>query len=104
MSNAIHPVDWAEAEAFAKCRLDRRRKYAIGPRDLYMGGEGSLLLVATSWVDSCSGCFEGGEYGGLAHHYGVHPKHGCRVGAGCDECGYHGVVRSSMWLPSESQP
>lgn len=97
----IRDVHWREAESFAKRRLDRRRKYAIGPRDLYMGGEGDLLLSLVKWVDSCTGCYEGGECGGLDDYYDWHPKHNCRIGEGCSECGHHGVVRQAMWLPAE---
>jgi hypothetical protein len=57
------------------------------------------LGVEWDYCDSCSGCFEGGEYMGMAHHYPVHPVHGCHVGAGCDECGYHGIRKHRSFVP-----
>lgn len=53
------------------------------------------------WTDSCSGCFEGGEYMGMAHHYPYDGKAGCHVGAGCHECGYTGKRRRVEYIPAE---
>lgn len=74
-------VSIEHAEELAEKRLDRRRNYAVI--------EGQLCSLVR-WTDACSGCFEFGEYGGLAHLYGYDKKRGCHVGAGCDECGYTG--------------
>jgi len=41
-----------------------------------------------------SGCFSAGEYGGNEHNYPYDAKAGCRVGAGCHECGYTGKRRT----------
>lgn len=97
LTAAVREVHWREAEEFASKRLDRRRKYAIGPD--WDGGRIVLLELCT-WTTSCSGCFEGGECMGLAHHYPYDTKRQCHVGAGCAECGYSGKVRQAMWLPT----
>lgn len=54
------------------------------------------------WTDSCSGCFEAGEYCGLAHLYPWDEKAGCSVGSGCRECGYTGKVRRAELVPFDS--
>ena len=87
-------IDARSAEAVVGCRLDRRRAYCLV--------DGTLCLLVT-WTDTCSGCFEGGECMGLAHHYGYDDKAGCHVGAGCDECGYTGKRRRAMWVPITAQ-
>ncbi len=63
------------------------------------GHEGFVIR----WTDSCSGCYEGGEYGGSAHLYPTDPKAGCSIGFGCEECGYQGKVRHSMWFPFDTK-
>jgi hypothetical protein len=68
---------YEEAESICGRRLDRRRNYAIV--------EGAVCESA-SWVSACSGCYEGYEV-----------DHG--VGMGCHECGFHGRVRTGMWVP-----
>lgn len=68
------PLSWDEADKRAGFRLDRRKAWA------FVEGE---LCEAVSWTQSCSGC----NYESEAR------------GGGCDECGYHGVVRNSMWVP-----
>ena len=53
-----------------------------------------------SWVTtSCSGCFEAGEYMGLASNYPYDGKAGCHIGSGCDECGHTGKRRRYFWQP-----
>ena len=51
------------------------------------------------FTEACSGCFEFGDYGGLAHNYPWDEKAQCRVGAGCDECGYTGKRRQIHFIP-----
>ena len=41
---------------------------------------------------SCTGCFEGGEYGGNEQYYPYSKVFQCRPGSGCHECGGIGVV------------
>lgn len=53
-----------------------------------------------TWTSECSGCFEGGENGGLAENYPWDEKAKCRIGMGCQECGYTGKRRFRM-LASE---
>lgn len=67
------------ADALAGRRVDRRRNYCI------MDGK---LHEAASWTQPCADCTDGGEY----------PS---GPGVGCSECGYHGVVRSGMWVEYE---
>lgn len=78
-----------QAEALLGHRVDRRRKY---------WRQGDQVLVEIKWVGSCTGCYES-EDGYPCGEYPVHPKHLCYIGAGCDECGYHGVVRQGAWVP-----
>lgn len=61
-----------------KRKLDRRRNYAV------VNGE---LCECGTWTDECSGC----------SHY----DEGYRISdpSGCEECGYTGKVRNSMWVP-----
>lgn len=67
-------VAWADADQRAGFRLDRRKAWA------FIEGR---LGESVRWVQSCSGC-----------SYGFESR-----GGGCDECGYHGVVRCAMWMP-----
>lgn len=53
----------------------------------------------TTYTDVCSGCFEAGDYMGQAHHYRHDDKAGCYVGHGCDECGYTGKRRHTVFCP-----
>lgn len=53
----------------------------------------------TTLTMECSGCFEWGEYGGMAHLYPYDNKANCHVGNGCEECGYTGKRRRSWWQP-----
>lgn len=70
------PLSWEEADKRAGWRLDRRRAWAFI--------EGSLC-ESIHWTQACSGCA-----------YGFADR-----GGGCDECGYHGVVRQGQWVPAE---
>lgn len=56
------------------------------------------------WTEACSGCFEAGDYNGLAQNYAFDEKAGCRVGIGCDECGYTGKRRSEWFIPFSQFP
>ena len=60
---------------------------------------GKVWVQLIEWVDSCSGCCELGDYGSGSETYPTHPKHHCLIGAGCDECGYHGIRVSSFYAP-----
>lgn len=60
---------------------------------------GKIWVTLSKWTQSCSGCFEGGEYGGLAHNYRYDNKAQCHIGMGCGECGYTGKRRVEMYLP-----
>lgn len=74
------PVSWADADKMAGRRLDRRKAWA------FVEGE---LCELCSWTQACSGCSYGFEYGSDNR------------GGGCHECGHHGVVRRSSWVPAE---
>ena len=50
---------------------------------------------------SCSGCCDLGENCGSERLYPFDKKAGCRVGSGCDECGYTGKRRVDVWTPLE---
>lgn len=73
----ICPSTHENAERIVGRRLDRRRNYAI------IDGK---VCQYISWTQQCSGCSADCE-----------EERGC----GCEECGYHGRVRESMWLPLE---
>lgn len=87
------PSTYELADKLAGRRLDRRKNYCI------INGQ---VCEGVSWVESCSGCFET-EDGHPVGEYPIHPKHGCHVGAGCEECGHHGVVRHSQWMPIDGK-
>lgn len=81
-------IGWDEADFRAGRRLDRRKAWAFidnRPHEL------------VRWTQACSGCScDCGD--------GYPCDHGA---SGCDECGYHGVVRNQMWIPThqpEDQP
>lgn len=69
------------ADKLAGRRLDRRRNYLIA--------KGEVRQLHT-WTQNCSGCSDCNEH-----------RPGSR-GAGCSECGYHGVVRQGMYLPLQN--
>lgn len=54
-----------------------------------------------AYTASCTGCFEGGDYMGLAHNYPYDAKAQCYVGMGCQECGYSGKRRHVFWMSLE---
>lgn len=74
-----------------------KRRYAVidGRRVLVVRWRG-VDGYEVKWTASCSGCFES-EDGYPVGSYPRHPKHGCYVGAGCPECGYHGVRVHCGW-------
>lgn len=78
---------YSVAEKIAKKRLDHRRNYAI------INGQ---VCVFEQFTRPCSGCSCDGEY----------PCSCCNErGAGCEECGYTGKVRSGYWMPFDgSEP
>lgn len=86
-----------EAEQINGKKLDKRCKYAIslGGDPPYKKGQ---LLQLGSWYSTCSGCYESVD-GQPFGDYPWHEKHGIYIGAGCSECGYHGIVKQSMYLP-----
>lgn len=71
------PISWDEADCRAGFRLDRRKAWA------FVDGQ---LCESLSWTASCSGC--------------SYPD---GTNEGCSECGYHGKVRSGMWVPYETR-
>lgn len=85
---------WREAESIAKERLDRRRAYMVRT----MSDGAKHLRVRVIHTSECSGCFEAGEYMGLAHQYPWDERAQCHVGAGCGECGYTGKRRTEWWI------
>ena len=73
-----HPSTYEEAEKIHGQKLDRRRNYGI------VKG----LVSALHWnTAACSGCTDDSEYSCASR------------GGGCIECGYHGVVRSGIYIP-----
>lgn len=71
------PLTWDAADRLAGRRLDRRKNWA------FIDGR---LCDAVSYTINCSGCSYDTDYGSSR-------------GGGCEECGYHGVVRLSEWIP-----
>lgn len=71
-------VHWKQAEKMTGRRLDRRRKYAV------ISGE---VCNLGRWTEACSGCCPDDE------------RWDGDTGVGCDECGYTGRTRASMWFP-----
>ena len=67
------------AEAIIGRRLDRRRSYGI------VRGE---VCTVVRWSSACSGCSETPEGCGRDFR-----------GVGCEECGYTGRCRASMFVP-----
>jgi hypothetical protein len=65
-------------------------------RVVVLGGMDGFVV---RWTDSCSGCFEAGDYGGNAHNYPYDEKARCHIGAGCNECGYTGKTICEEWVP-----
>lgn len=71
------PLSWDEADKLAGRRLDRRKNWA------FIDGR---LCDSVTYTINCSGCSYDTDYGSSR-------------GGGCEECGYHGVVRCSEWIP-----
>lgn len=80
-------ISIADAEMHAGKHLDRRRKYFLWD---FGHGHGPEVCFEAHHTTECSGCFEGGDYMGLAHNYPYDDKAQCYVGCGCEECGYTG--------------
>lgn len=83
----LHNRMWA---MIGECEFTRRT---------YVRRFGLVWNALAEWKDSCSGCYEAGDYGGNSHNYPYDAKAGCRIGAGCEECGYTGKRHEKMWLP-----
>lgn len=66
-------------------RLDRRKKYAV---------VNGVLCELTKWTQACSGCTP--EYESIGYNHDA--------GGGCEECGYTGKRRASMWVPVRKEP
>jgi len=60
----------------------------------FRGFEGFIVR----WTASCTGCLET-EDGHHVGHYDFDEKAKCHLGAGCEECGYHGKTRREEWVP-----
>jgi len=88
-----------EAETLAGKRLDRRRRYFLSTPY----GEKPQVCYLGWYTMSCSGCFESGDYMGLAHNYPYDQKAKCHIGAGCEECGYTGKRRLPVYIPHDLQ-
>jgi len=72
------PSTFEKAEKVAGFKLDKRRNYAIIQNE---------VRQLAKWTQPCSGCSDDSEYSNASR------------GSGCSECGYHGVVRTGMYLP-----
>lgn len=70
-------LSWGEADKLAGRRLDRRKNWA------FISGR---LCDSVTYTRNCSGCSYDTDYGS-------------ERGGGCEECGYHGVIRCSEWIP-----
>ena len=83
--------------------IKTKRRYAFvgGKRWLIVKGANGEDGMIASYVQSCSGCHET-EDGHSIGVYPIHPKHGCKIGGGCFECGYHGIRRNRCWVPLPS--
>jgi hypothetical protein len=90
-SGVIHyqeeAASWADADALAGRRVDRRRCYAI------MAGDDGRpeLRGSVRWTQHCTGCTETPEMTTPAER-----------GGGCEKCGYRGVIRCGAWVPLEA--
>lgn len=92
---SISEISAIEVEKIIGRKVDRSRKYA---KDSEPEFSDHGILVLANWDRSCSGCFEtvdGHPFG----HYPIDRKHNISIGAGCDECGFTGKRRVSMWVP-----
>ncbi len=100
--NVIEYLSIEEAGRLAGKRLDRRRRYFLSDANSCSEPPKKEVCYTGWWTESCSGCYESGEYGGLAHNYPYDEKAGCRVGGGCDECGYTGKRRMEWPVPHDT--
>lgn len=50
------------------------------------------LAEESGYWHTCSGCYEGGEYGGNSHNYPYSETFKCQLGSGCHECGGIGAL------------
>jgi hypothetical protein len=57
------------------------------------------MCEVVSFTSSCTGCCEIGEYGAGSENFVWDDKAKCRIGTGCEECGYTGKRRSVMYIP-----
>ena len=73
-----HPSTYEEAEKIQGEKLDRRKNYGIVK---------GVVAALHFYTGACSGCSDDGEYSCSSR------------GCGCSECGYHGAVRSGMYIP-----
>lgn len=84
----MQPVSYKDADKLAGLRVDRRCKQYYSTDDKKpCKSTGAVLFKSATVRMSCSGCSDDSEYSTQA------------VGAGCSECGYHGVVRVSFPVP-----
>lgn len=77
ITHAERRISWQRADKIAGRRLDRRKNYMV------IKGQ---VCSAVNFTTRCSGCSED-----------VYDDRG----GGCSECGYHGVVRQSYWMPDD---
>lgn len=81
-----------------------KRRYAMvdlgdGPQRVLVRQLDGVDGFDCTFTESCTGCFEPGEYMGMAHQYRWDDKAKCYVGIGCSECGYTGKRRNRWWCP-----
>ncbi len=76
-------------------RMHDGRRYKVV---VYDGFEGFVVR----WTATCTGCCET-EDGHHVGHYDFDEKAKCHLGAGCEECGYHGKVRREEWVPFDTK-
>jgi hypothetical protein len=67
-------------------------------RDMPRKKINGILCRLDSWVKSCSGCFEFNEGYGLGD-WARDGKNNIYLGSGCEECGFQGKRRETMWVP-----
>lgn len=89
-----------EAEMHLGGRVDHRKAYFFtdNAEALEMFGGGPVYEYG-EWTTSCSGCLETED----GHPVGSYPwdeKAKCRVGSGCEECGYTGKRRDGWFSPA----
>jgi Na+-translocating ferredoxin:NAD+ oxidoreductase RNF subunit RnfB len=88
MKRTTDETDFRKVDELLGFRADRRKRYKI------IDGE---VCELARWTQSCSGCYEtidGSPFAGTERD-----KNGISLGSGCGECGYHGKVRMTAWVP-----